>query len=634
MLHKQQHILLLDDLFEDEKIGPFVRSIQIDSPYQQLIFEGVLTETIKEEQVLVTFTVEGYFHYILAEVLEQQTKGGAAPLKELLENNQLRGITEGVEKCLVRDVEKNDLSRLMWLIKEGGKALEVNVYPLTQAFLLHPIKLVFNELFDNPTDNDLITLEKAIVKLSNLQKNEIVKIIYKTFYQLINPESTLAYTILLRASCFLKLEDRKSIIIDAENYSKKNHNISENFGWFYAALAGALSKDENYIKSILYFKKCMAIEIEIFGEEYSSVAESYNELGVLLSKAQKFDEALLNLKTGLNTANKTHGTWLLPAIYSNIGGVYNSKSETNKAIKNLNISLELCFKQIGKYHSNTAAVYSQLGRSYNLMSQFEKGIEYYKKALEISLELNHDEHTIVYSEALAEAYMHLGNYKQKKEYLSNAEIYIKTSMDFALKHYGKNHSKLARSFNLFGILMYRKDDPKKALYYFKKTLNIAKETFFSAPLNSMGLCYVDMEKYDEAIKFFKKSARINKKIHGESHSNMVHNYHNTGDAYYWKKEAKKAHYYYKKALKINLKLFNKDNLQTAAIHYDIAFLLEELKQFNKSIKHYILSLDIRKNNFGENHESIQDDISDLIKLAKKTNNFNLLPNWIRGKVDN
>ena len=48
MLEKQQHILLLDDLFEDEQIGSFVRNIQIDSPYQQVIFEGVLTETIKK----------------------------------------------------------------------------------------------------------------------------------------------------------------------------------------------------------------------------------------------------------------------------------------------------------------------------------------------------------------------------------------------------------------------------------------------------------------------------------------------------------------------------------------------------------------------------------------------------------
>ena len=46
MLEREQHTLPVDDLFEDEQIGGFVRSINIDSPYQQSLFEGVLTETI------------------------------------------------------------------------------------------------------------------------------------------------------------------------------------------------------------------------------------------------------------------------------------------------------------------------------------------------------------------------------------------------------------------------------------------------------------------------------------------------------------------------------------------------------------------------------------------------------------
>jgi tetratricopeptide (TPR) repeat protein len=175
MLKKQQHILALDDLFEDEQIGAFVRSIQIDSPYQQLIFEGVLTETITEERIMVTFTVEGYFHYVLGEVIEKQTLDkGPVALKELLENNKLRGITEGVEQCLVRDVEKNDLSRLIWLIDEGGKALETTSYPLAQAFLKMDSETVISNLLENPTANDWQVIRNARSILFKGQKNETI----------------------------------------------------------------------------------------------------------------------------------------------------------------------------------------------------------------------------------------------------------------------------------------------------------------------------------------------------------------------------------------------------------------------------------------------------------------------------
>ncbi len=37
MLENEQHILTIDNLFDDDKIGNFVKSIQIDSPYQQML---------------------------------------------------------------------------------------------------------------------------------------------------------------------------------------------------------------------------------------------------------------------------------------------------------------------------------------------------------------------------------------------------------------------------------------------------------------------------------------------------------------------------------------------------------------------------------------------------------------------
>ena len=35
MLEQQKHILLVDELFDDDVIADFVKSIQIDSPYQK-----------------------------------------------------------------------------------------------------------------------------------------------------------------------------------------------------------------------------------------------------------------------------------------------------------------------------------------------------------------------------------------------------------------------------------------------------------------------------------------------------------------------------------------------------------------------------------------------------------------------
>lgn len=73
MLEQEQHILPVDLLFDDEQIGDFSKSIQIDSPYQQILLEGVITESVFEEKLFVSFTVEGYFHYVLGEVIYNRT---------------------------------------------------------------------------------------------------------------------------------------------------------------------------------------------------------------------------------------------------------------------------------------------------------------------------------------------------------------------------------------------------------------------------------------------------------------------------------------------------------------------------------------------------------------------------------
>ena len=106
MLEHEQHILPVDLLFDDEQIGDFVKSIQIDSPYQQMLLEGVLTESVRDEKLFVSYTVEGYFHHVLGEVIYHQTEEfGADALKQIVEENKLNGVKEGVEQCLIMQIE-------------------------------------------------------------------------------------------------------------------------------------------------------------------------------------------------------------------------------------------------------------------------------------------------------------------------------------------------------------------------------------------------------------------------------------------------------------------------------------------------------------------------------------------------
>jgi hypothetical protein len=175
MLEEQQHILAVDDLFDDDIISDNVKSIQIDSPYQQMLLEGVLTESVRDEKLFVSFTVEGYFHFVLGDVIfDLSIDKDHNYLLSLLEGNALNGIKNGVEQCLIKEVYLGKLDRLVALIDEGGEAESVARFPLVHAFMKNKVEDVFQTLMENPSASDWNIIKHARGILLANQKQQVV----------------------------------------------------------------------------------------------------------------------------------------------------------------------------------------------------------------------------------------------------------------------------------------------------------------------------------------------------------------------------------------------------------------------------------------------------------------------------
>ena len=221
MLEHEQHVLPVDLLFDDEEIGDFVKSIQIDSPYQQMLLEGVLTESVREEKLFVSFAVEGYFHYVLGEVIYHRTEGlGAEALKHIVEENKMNGAKEGVEQCLIRDVQKGDLTRLMWLIDESDLALDLAVLPLAMAFISIEVNDVLRNLLISLSYNDLILLEKVCSFFEIILKDNISNEIKRGLSEIDNLENLIVHP--------EKIDNAIAAKDQVKLFKKLNINLSEN----------------------------------------------------------------------------------------------------------------------------------------------------------------------------------------------------------------------------------------------------------------------------------------------------------------------------------------------------------------------------------------------------------------------
>lgn len=447
MLKQQQYYIAVDELFDDEVIADFVKSIQIDSPYQQMLLEGVLTESIRDEKVFVGFTVEGYFHFVLGEVIFNQTEGkGADVLKQIVEENKLNGVKEGVEQCLIRDVNRNDLSRLIWLIDSGGELLDLCSKPLAHSFLnikgqinteveltqayFNQIKKVTSELFVDPTDNDIEVLAKGIDYLRETQKNNVVSLLYQQINELIVPDNLKKSILYVKSIKHITQADRNSKLHILDECQIKEE--SDLASLFYNSLGQQYSFIGNYNKAIEYYEKSLTIRLKLRGDQHPITGVSYN----------------------------------------NLGSVWGKKSEFDKAIEYHEKSLSIRLKVLGEHHSSTGISYNNLGIMWSKKGNYDKAIEYHEKSLTIRLKIHGNQHP-----STAISYNNLGLVWRNKANFINALSCLESALAICLKVFGDQHSNTAIAYTHFGNIHNDKNEIHLAKEFYNKAYFIFIKTF-------------------------------------------------------------------------------------------------------------------------------------------------------------
>jgi len=580
MLKREQHQLSVDLLFDDNQIGDFVKSIQIDSPYQQMLLEGVLTESVREEKLYVTFTIEGYFHYVLGEVIYNQTEGkGAEVLKQMVEENKLNGLKEGIEQCLIRDVNQDDLSRLMWLIDSGGELLDLCSKPLAHTFLnikgqinseeeltkaySEQISRVTNELFADPTDNDIEALSRGINYLEETQKNKVLALIYQQINELIVPDNLKKSILYVKSIKHLLESVRNSKLQNLTDYQIKEE--SDLASSFYNSFGEQFFFVGNYDKAIESFEKSLAIRLKVHGDQHSSTGESYNNLGLMWSYKGEFDKAIEYYEKSLAIRLKVHGDqyWSTGETYNNLGLVWSKKGEYDKAIAYYEKSLAIKLKVHGNQHPSTGISYNNLGLVRSKKGDCDKAIEYHEKSLAIRLKVHGDQHP-----STRLSYNNLGSVWSKKGDYYKAIEYYEKSLEIDLKVHGDQHPSTRLSYNNLGSVWFKKGEYDKAIEYNEKSLAITlkvdgdQHPSTGVSYNNLGFAWSKNGEYDKALEYYEKSLAIRLRVYGDRHPSIGESYNNLGNVFKEKKDLIRAKEYFSKAYTIFFESLGQLDAQT------------------------------------------------------------------------
>lgn len=375
MLEREQHILPVDLLFDDSQIGDYVKSIQIDSPYQQMLLEGVLTETFQDGHIYVCFTVEGYLHYILGEVLNDSKKYTFKYLSTYYLNSQFVGIGDALIYYLLKMINNYNYDTTFKFISLGQNFSDICALPL--SVILDQCSKIGNihTISNNSTINDvLITLFKqkdpsvfhviceAIHILKIKQKYYTIDCILQVIAQYLQPRDFFSM------SLFIQSLSKQSSKLKKQNISAllkwaRNPSVNSKFSSVLPSISlkFELCRELNEIKSYdrtLSILNEIAIDCESLNNsdivQYLDLkAETYNYMK-LQAEANRLYQDNLNLLMDDENPNLS----LISQCYHNIATTKYliDRIVSNEIIHLFEISLDITSRILGTYHENYAHI--------------------------------------------------------------------------------------------------------------------------------------------------------------------------------------------------------------------------------------------------------------------------------------
>jgi tetratricopeptide (TPR) repeat protein len=544
MLEHEQHILPVDLLFDDEQIGDLVKSIQIDSPYQQMLFEGVLTESVREEKLYVSFTVEGYFHYVLGEVIYNKTQGkGAEALKQIVEENKLNGAKEGVEQCLIRDVQKDDLTRLIWLIDQNSTNVEICEVPLAvwvqsiskEKFFSKRLYIFLDEVVKKRTDGDIFLLKSLLNQFIQLQKKEVYLKYVTTVSNYFGPDDPDALFFRIQA---LGYGDKISLINELQKLQPTilSLKVEVNSVKLLLTLSMKFRNASLYSQGIdcLFQAKKMLAKLK---SKDALLQSKYNEyLGLLYSDLGRAELALKHIKASLklkedfvNNANSS-----IAKGYKHLGSImlFHYPNQINKSISYSQKALQLYQRYMGNQHLGTAEVLNNLGMASAKKNKFKAAENRYLEAIRIYEKTAH--HKDLW---FATVYNNLSMLYSNNGKLELAEDYQRKAIKINQLTNGETHyfSAIMQS-NLAKILLRQKRSKDAKIYFYAalQTLRLIlpkHHISLKISYNNYAVCNMETHDFAEAIKYFHKSIYVLKNQNIIDFNNIKEQYERIAQCY-------------------------------------------------------------------------------------------------------
>ncbi|HMS98397.1 MAG TPA: tetratricopeptide repeat protein [Saprospiraceae bacterium] len=228
----------------------------------------------------------------------------------------------------------------------------------------------------------------------------------------------------------------------------------------YLYLADSFIKNRQPDSAIFYLQKAAPI-LKKEGPAESFVNTS-NQLGILLTRQDKYEEALAVLNEALDAGLSQQDIPPLSVATTHIslGVVYNAQQKYNEALNHHHKALDIRIKLLGQTHADVATSYGNLGNVYRNNQQFQESIEAHTSAMKIR-------ETIfgLQSPEIVESYVGLARVHKDLQDYPTALGYFEKALKNKIIQKGEAHADLAKFYQYLSDIWYLMEDKVKGEEY-------------------------------------------------------------------------------------------------------------------------------------------------------------------------
>ena len=249
----------------------------------------------------------------------------------------------------------------------------------------------------------------------------------------------------------------------------------------------------DYFSAQEYYQTAFDLAKKLFGENTKECASCYNNLGLVNTAIQNFEDGLFYYEKAL-------------AIYKNLD---QKMEKTGSATSGDSWTKGKSEESSNSGKNEVAEVYKNLAKLYRLQGKFSESQEYFEKAIDLCI-LGEG----LSSPKTASLYADISGLMLEKDELKNAKSYAEKALKIQQESLGDFNSQTAASYRLLASIYQKEGKNKEAENFYSDALEIYSEVLGEYHPD-VAECYFDygmfcysQKKYKEAVKNLQTSFEL------------------------------------------------------------------------------------------------------------------------------